>query len=129
MFKSPVGSEHRDGVVRVVPESDGIVAVCLEQEFDLSNAPALGDQLERVLEGSDLILDMSEATFIDSSVLNVLAQASKIAREEERTMVLQVGTAAIVERVLDIARVDRLLPRVETRQAAVDLIRQKRDVV
>ena len=43
MVASPVGSQHWQGAIRVVPETDEIVAICLEGEFDLANAPALGD--------------------------------------------------------------------------------------
>jgi hypothetical protein len=57
MHASSNGSTHRDGVIRVVPERDAVVAVCLEGEFDLKNAPAVSDQIGRLLEaGNDLIL-------------------------------------------------------------------------
>lgn len=130
MFASSFGSEHHAGVIRVVPETDEIVAVCLEGDFDLANAPALGDQIDRALDtGNDLILDLSEATFIDSSVINVLVQASKAATGREQTMVLQVGTAAIVERVLELVRIERVLPRAHDRQEAVRIIQQKAETV
>jgi ABC-type transporter Mla MlaB component len=85
MVASPFDSEHRDGVIRVVPETGEIVALCLEGDFDLTNAPALGDEIDRALErGKGLILDLSEATFIDSSVINVLVRASKAASGREQ---------------------------------------------
>jgi anti-anti-sigma factor len=127
---SSLGSLPRDGVIRVVPETDEIVAVHLEGEFDLANAPRLRDELDRALEsGSALIVDLSEATFIDSSVINVLLQASRKADARERTMVLQLGTAAIVERVLELARVERVLPRANDRNEAVRMIRQRAEAV
>jgi len=102
MSASSLGSEQRAGVVRVVPETDEIVAVCLEGDFDLGNAPALGTEVGRALEnGNDLILDLSQATFIDSSVVHVLVNASRAAIGSKRAVVLQLGTAPIVERVLE----------------------------
>ena len=130
MFASSTGSEHREGVIRVVPETDEIVAVCVEGDFDLANAPALGDDIDRALDsGNDLIVDLSEATFIDSSVINVLVRASKAAGAREQTMVLQLGTAVIVERVLEIARIERVLPRAHDRQEAVRIIQQQAEAV
>jgi anti-sigma B factor antagonist len=120
MFAS---SEGRAGAIRVVSETDQIVAVCLEGEFDLANAPELGDQINRAVDGNDVILDLSEATFIDSSIVEVIVQASKRARKRDRSVVLQLGTAAVVERALHLTGVTELLPRVDDRQKAVRLIR------
>jgi anti-anti-sigma factor len=124
MSATSFGSEQR-GVVRVVPETDEIVAVCLEGDFDLSNAPAIGKEVGLALEdGNDLILDLSQATFIDSSVVHVLVNASKAVIGSDRAVVLQLGTAAIVERVLEIAEIERVLPRAHERQEAVRIIQQ-----
>lgn len=126
MFASSFVSERRAGGIRVVRETDGILAVCLEGEFDLANAPTLVDQIDLALEtGKDLVLDLSEATFIDSSVINVLMRASKAAGERQQTMVLQLGTAAIVERALEIARIELVLTRAHDRQEAVRTIQKR----
>lgn len=126
MFASSFVSERRAGTIRVVRETDGILAVCLEGEFDLANAPTLVDQIDLALEtGKDLVLDLSEATFIDSSVINVLMRASKAAGERQQTMVLQLGTAAIVERALEIARIELVLTRAHDRQEAVRTIQKR----
>lgn len=126
MFASSFVSERRAGGIRVVRETDGILAVCLEGEFDLANAPTLVDQIDLALEtGKDLVLDLSEATFIDSSVINVMMRASKAAGERQQTMVLQLGTAAIVERALEIARIELVLTRAHDRQEAVRTIQKR----
>ena len=86
MQASPIGSEHRDGAISVVPETDAIVAVCLEGDFDLTNAQALGEQLDRALgSGNGVIVDLSEATFVDSSVIHVLVRGAKAARRSDST--------------------------------------------
>ena len=129
MSATSFGSEQR-GVVRVVPETDEIVAVCLEGDFDLSNAPAIGKEVGLALEdGNDLILDLSQATFIDSSVVHVLVNASKAVIGSKRAVVLQLGTAPIVERVLEIAEIERVLPRVHERREAVRIIQEKAETV
>ena len=130
MHASSLGSDHRTGVIRVVPETDEIVAVCLEGEFDLTNAPSFRDAADRVLEhGDGLILDLSEATFIDSSVIHVIVRAAEAADGSQRAVVLQLGTAAIVERALEIANIEQVLPRAHDRQEAVRSIQQKAETV
>jgi anti-sigma B factor antagonist len=130
MSASSVDSEHRDGLIRVVTETDEIVAVCFEGDFDLTNAPALGDQIDAVLEGGkDVIFDLSEATFIDSSVVNALMRAVRVAGDRRQAVVLQLGTAAIVERVLGLVSVEHVLPRAHDRQEAVRIIQQQAEAL
>ena len=130
MHATSFGSKPRVGAIHVVPDGDEIVAVCLEGEFDLTNAPDLGEQISLELEGgNDLILDMSEATFIDSSVIDVLVAASRAAREKERAIVLELGTAAVVERLLEIVSIEQLLPRAHGRQEALEIIAASRNGV
>ena len=126
MHASLSSSECCNGVIRVLPETDEIVAISLEGDFDLSNAAAFGKEVAQVLGNRDnLILDLSEATFIDSSVVHVLVRASQAVDGSDRTVVLQLGTAAIVERVLEISRIEEVLPRAHDRQEAVRLIQQQ----
>ena len=130
MLALPAGSNHRQGVIWVVPATDEIVAVCLEGEFDLANARTVGEEIDRSLEGGkDVIFDLSQATFIDSSLIDVLMRAVKAARGKDQAIVLQLGTAAIVERVLEITKIEQVLPRAHDRQEAVRIIRQKRVTV
>jgi anti-anti-sigma factor len=116
-------AECRDGVIRVLPETDGIVAVCLDGDFDLSNAAALSEQVERAQEnGNDLILDLSQTTFIDSSIIHVLFDAARAVEGRNQTVILQLGTVPIVERALEIADIERVLPRARDREEAVRMI-------
>ena len=124
MHPSSSGSEDREGVIRVVPEANQIVVVCLEGDFDRTNVPALCDQIDGALgTANDLIVDLSEATFIDASVIHVLERVSETAKDRGQGVVLQVGTAAIVERVLELTAIDRVLPRADDRHEAVRILR------
>lgn len=125
MSTSTLDSEQREGVIRVSSEEARTVAVCLEGEFDLANAPALDVEIDRALDsGHDLIMDLSDATFVDSSVIHVFVRAAQAARGRKQTMVLQLGTAAIVERALELSGIERVLPRAHDRQEAVRMIQQ-----
>jgi anti-sigma B factor antagonist len=130
MSASSIGSEHRDGVIRVVTETDEIVAVCFDGDFDLTNAPTLGDQIDGVLAGGKhVIFDLSEATFIDSSIINALMRAVRVAGDRRQAMVLQLGTTTIVERVLGLVSFEHVLPRAHDRQEAVRIIQQQAEAL
>lgn len=125
MPASSIGPEHRAGTIRVDAETDGIIAVCLDGDFDLANAPVLRDHIDSTLEaGNDLIVDLSQATFIDSSVINVLFDGAKAAVGRNQTVVLQLATAPVVERALELVQVERVLRRAQSRTEAVQLIRR-----
>ena len=118
-------TEAAPGTVNVAPETDNIIALSLVGEFDMANSPRLNEEIDRALtDGKDLILDLSQATFIDSSVINALFRAGKNAAARRRIAVLQLGTAAIVERALELSNIERALPRTHTRTEALEAIRQ-----
>jgi anti-anti-sigma factor len=126
MPASSIGPEHRAGTIRVDSATDGIIAVCLEGDFDLANAPVLRDHIESTLEsGNDLIVDLSQATFIDSSVINVIFQGAKAVDGLDQTVVIQVATAPIVERALELVAIERVLPRAHNRAEAVEIIQRQ----
>ena len=119
-------SEHQQGVIRVDRETDDIVAVCLEGDFDRTNASAVDAYIDLALDaGNDLILDFSDASFIDSSIIHVVVRAARSAGIREQAIVLQLGTAAIVERVLEVVKIEQVLPRAHDRREALRMIQQQ----
>ena len=126
MSASQFRSEHPPGAIRLVDETEHVVAVCLEGELDRTNVAALDAAIERALQpGNDLIVDMSEATFIDSSVLQSVVRAAQSAGRTQQAIVLQLGTAALVERILEIVQIEEVLPRVHDRQEALRVIQRE----
>lgn len=122
MFAYP---QNESGELHVFTETDEIAALCLEGEFDLSNAPQIIAEGERLLaDDKQVILDLSEATFIDCSVINALSRVGAEARKTGRVVVLQLGTAAIVERVIEVTNIERVLPRASTRSQAIATIHE-----
>ena len=56
----------------------------LQGEHDLSTAPGIRDELERVFDaGSAVVVDLSAVTFMDSSVLNAILYGSDRAQQHE----------------------------------------------
>jgi anti-sigma B factor antagonist len=75
----PAGEEFRISV----RDDDGTANVTVEGEVDVATAPALRDELYRLIEqgASQIVVDLSGMDFIDSTGLGVLVGALKRARE------------------------------------------------
>ena len=65
------------------------------------------------------MIDVSEARFIDSSFVNNVLKADRLARQRDKTLRLQIGTAPIVRRVLEISGIVEKLDCVDSRVEAL----------
>lgn len=91
----------------------GSAHVVVGGEHDLGSADRLGEALTRTLAGcSHLIVDISPAKFIDSSIIRVLLATKGRADATGRRFNLLLGTAPIVERTLEITGVLTALNRI-----------------
>jgi anti-anti-sigma factor len=112
-----------------VSRSDSETAVVvLRGEHDLSSRPELEGTLQALVRsGSRVVVDISQAEFIDSSILTALFASHRLAAEQGSCLVLQLGTAPIVKRVLEISGVLEVLPCAPTREHAVELAWRNRN--
>ena len=101
------------------PEPHAAVVV-LAGEHDLYSAGEVQQTLDQSLAACDhLIIDLSTVAFIDSSIVAVLVQAKKTATALGRKFNVVLGTAPIVERILEITGVVPLLNIVPTVEQAL----------
>jgi anti-sigma B factor antagonist len=115
--------ENEGGVIHLVDVTKTTTALDLEGEFDLIGAPVLMGHAQRLFDdGRNVIINLSDATFIDSSIVNALFEADAAAKRADRLLVLQFGTHPGVERVLSITEADRRLRAAKTRDEASQLI-------
>ena len=99
---------------------EGVAVVSLTGEHDLGNADALKTLLDQTLERSNhLIVDLSDAEFIDSWIVQTLVTTRRRAEIEQRQFNLVLGTSEIVERVLTITDVLPYLNRTHTIEDAL----------
>jgi anti-sigma B factor antagonist len=105
--------EERDPV-------DGIAVLVLCGEFDIAAAPALRDLLANVRAAAPrgVVLDMTGATFLDSSALRELLSADAELRGDGVLLVLAALQPA-VERLLELTRTTGMLAVAPTLQAAL----------
>ncbi|MDP9259168.1 MAG: STAS domain-containing protein [Actinomycetota bacterium] len=95
-------------------------------EHDLRTRAELAEALERASAHPHVLVDLSECSFMDSSVIGALFVASK--RLEERDGRLEVvipPEAHTLQRVAKIAGIHTFLPVHETRGAALASIQPK----
>jgi anti-anti-sigma factor len=94
--------------------------VVLGGEHDLYSANELQQTFDQSLAVCDhLIVDLSTAEFIDSTIIGVLTQTMKNASEMDRKFSVVLGTAPAVERILEVTGVLPLLNVVPTVERAL----------
>ena len=96
--------------------------VMLEGEHELYGALKLQRQVRALIdEGVSLVIDLAHATFLDSSIVSVLLQTRREAREARIgfSLVVDDTTGESVRRMFEITGLDTILPIVESRRAAL----------
>jgi anti-sigma B factor antagonist len=100
------------GEIRLEERDGGAAVVSLVGEHDLTTAPELRERSEEAIgRGSNVVIDLTPAEFIDSSIIGVVLEARRRAEEAG------VGFAAALEggdpavrRVLEVTGLDSNLP-------------------
>ncbi|HEX3330883.1 MAG TPA: STAS domain-containing protein [Gaiellales bacterium] len=114
-------------VPRIVTEQPGekLWVVALEGEHDLSTAQGLRRECDRIFElGTCLVVDLTSATFIDSSILRELVESQRRADSEEGegfAVVAPAGSAAA--KVFEMVGAREILAIFPTRAEAVEWCR------
>ena len=109
-----------------VDRGDGVAVVVVEGEHDVYTAPSLDEQLDSLInEGGPLVVDLTSATFVDSSVLRVLLEAKRHAEERGVGFAVALGQddSGPVRRVLDINGLMPVLPVHGAREEAIEAAR------
>lgn len=109
------------GDVSREPASDGVEVVSLRGEHDLGTLPHVREAFEAAAsEEKALVIDLSAATFVDSSILGAVLDARRVAGETGRAFAVACdGAAEPVRRVLEVTGLAEELPVHPTRAAAL----------
>jgi anti-sigma B factor antagonist len=107
----------RTGELALERNDAGLAVVTISGEHDLSTAPNLRRRLDSLLdENTATVVDLSPATFIDSSILGVILDARRRAAEANLGFaVVHANGADAVDRVLEVTGLRAELP-VHTRR-------------
>ena len=103
-----------------------VVVVVVEGEHDIYTAPTLRKRLDEAIgRGGGIVVDLTGATFVDSSVLGALLAARRRALEADQGFVVCVGASVEpgVQRILDITGLVPVLPVLRKREEAIEAAR------
>lgn len=101
----------------VVEQLPGVSVVALCGEHDLSTVPALQAELEPVLATSpNVVVDLSEATFIDSSIVGALFRTATPAG---RVIAIAAAPGTLPRRLIDMVALAATVPAFDSRDAAI----------
>jgi anti-sigma B factor antagonist len=117
---SDASSSHEPTIEVRSPQPHAALVV-LGGEHDLYSADELQHTCDQSLVACDhLIVDLSAAEFIDSTIIGVLLKTREKAAGLDRRFSVVLGTAPIVERILEVTGVVPLLNVVPTVERALD---------
>ncbi|OQX96636.1 hypothetical protein B6I21_00385 [candidate division KSB1 bacterium 4572_119] len=105
-----------------VLKKDGFAVVQLSGEIDVSVAPQLRNALKELIDSGtvNLVVDLSEVAFIDSSGLGIFVVAYKLAKTKEGTIRFAAARPEVLK-VIKLTRLDKHLQLFETvEQAGTD---------
>ena len=104
--------------------SDGQYVISLSGEVDLYTAPEFKQQLLEVIEqgGRDVIVDLSDTTFIDSTTLGVLVGGVKRLRPVGGQLMLVCSDRNIIK-IFEITGLHRVFEIHATREDALEAAR------
>jgi len=106
---------------------DGIFSVSVAGEVDLATAPELKEALGEVVSSGavGVLVDLSNATFIDSTTLGVLMGAVRRLRPAGGELVIACADANI-RKIFEITLLDRVFKIYDTPGTAVEYLRGSR---
>ena len=106
--------------VELLRPRPGAVVVECKGEHDLTTSDELGTLFAGLVAENDLVvIDVSEAEYVDSSFLHNLVKADRVASARGARVRLQFGTAPIVRRAFELSGVLARLEHVSTRDEAL----------
>ena len=89
-------------------------------EQDLSTVGRLRDEIERAeIAGGDIVVDLSQATFIDSSVAGLLIEQGLRPASDDVSIALVIPAAGFPAKVLQLLEVYDQLPAFQSRADAL----------
>jgi anti-sigma B factor antagonist len=96
-------------------DRDGRAVVVIRGELDLATAPDLDTVLtERLDTGQDVVVDLRELEFMDSTGLRVLVSAhARVEGTEQSFVIVRPLPGAPIERILAVAGVEKVLELVD----------------
>jgi anti-anti-sigma factor len=113
--------EREDRAELIVERTGDVWVLTLRGEHDVANAGTLGDELEAIYgHGSKVVIDLAEATFIDSTVMGQLVRGELISEHaDQHAFAIVAPTGGHPRHILGLVALDHQLPVYESRAEAL----------
>ena len=112
--------DDQRGTVEVAHELPHLAVVTLAGEHDISTSESLEQALERAAANSNVLVDLSDCTFVDSTVITVLIRTSEAVKAGGEQLVLVIPPAQrAIARIAEMTGLGHLMPLYESRDAAL----------
>jgi anti-anti-sigma factor len=95
-----------------VQSVDGAAIIVLRGEHDLATVPLVEDVLARARSAGPVVVDLTDAAFIDSSIISVLVRYSRPADSGHAwsQLAVVVPPEGVVRRILLLVSIDQVVP-------------------
>jgi anti-sigma B factor antagonist len=111
------------GSIALTDSRAGLKLLTVHGEHDLYTAPRLRQQLDALIDShTNVVVDLTDATFVDSSILGALLNARQRAIEERCgfAVCLRSETEPSVRRIFEMTGLVSTLPVLDTMERAED---------
>jgi anti-anti-sigma factor len=109
-----------ESAMEVTHPRPGATVVALRGEHDIASADETNNLFSKLIATNDrVIVDVTEAQFIDSSFIHTLLVANRHARAQGTVFRLQMGTLPSVRRALELSGILDYLDVVGNREEAL----------
>ena len=107
------------GTVEIAHDAPGLAVVSVHGEHDVSTEPELAYALEQAAAHSNVVVDLSACTFMDSTVIGALIKAARrVHAQGEQIVLVTPPESSLVARLTHMTRLAEILPIHVTRAAA-----------
>jgi anti-anti-sigma factor len=119
---------HQDEIARRIDVQHGadVAIVRLLGKHDMASMPELEQHLRETRSAENVVVDLTETEFIDSSTIRALLRAHGDRAQRNQGFSLLLATRYAVRRVLELSGALDRLPHAPTRDEAVELARARR---
>jgi anti-anti-sigma factor len=120
----PPSDQPLPGTVEVAPYAPGLTLVSVHGELDLSTTPQLAQALELAAADSNVLVDLSDCSFVDSSGIQILLKSAQAVEARGEHLALVIPTdQGIVARMAHITRLSEIVRIYPARAAALASMR------
>jgi anti-sigma B factor antagonist len=110
-FRMAPGDAPLPGTVEIDHHTPGLAVVSMRGEHDISTAPELEQALEQAAAHSDVLVDLSECEFIDSTAIGLLIRTAKqVQARDEQLVVVIPGESSNVAQMARLVRLAEIMP-------------------